>query len=154
MTALTLRYRRAFRDGGDFDQFLEPGTGGLQSVRLLKAAIPRTAEALLSGVELEALELGFENCVFWVRCDGATDEISLAGKPSWSVESAADLSTQEPWRSALGSEILAWSTVIKGANYRDRLQFLFGTDDYRLTLQLEFAASMLIVYNVVPVDAH
>ena len=61
MTGVTLRYRRAFRDGGDFDQFLGPGTGGLQSVRLLKAAIPRSAEALLSGVELEALELGFEN---------------------------------------------------------------------------------------------
>lgn len=154
MTAVTLRYRRAFRDGADFDQLLDPGTGPLQSARLLKAAIPRTADALLSGVELEALELGFENCVFWVRCDGATDEIGVAGKPSWPVGSTTDLSTQEPWRSALGSELLAWSTVIKGASYRDRLQFLLGSGDYRLTLQLEFAASTLIVYNVVPVDAH
>ena len=153
MTAVTLRYRRAYRDGADFDQLLEPGTGGLQSVRLLKADLPRTAHTLLSGVELEALELAFEKCVFWVRCDGATDEICVAGKPPWPVESVNDLSIQEPWRSALGSELLAWSTVIKGASYRDRLQFLLGTGDYRVTLQLEFAASMLMVYNVVPVDA-
>jgi hypothetical protein len=153
MTVHSLNHRRVFHDRGNFGQMLEVGTGPLESAQLMKAVTVPTADDLLAEVELEALELTFGRCIFWVRCSGETDEIKLAGKPSWHAESRLDISSREPWCSAIGLELLDCSFLIKGKQYHDRVQFTFGPVDSSITVQLEFAASQLLTYKVVAAAA-
>jgi hypothetical protein len=143
-------FRRVFREGGDFDKILEAGTGPLESVRLARAVANPSAEDFLACIELEALELRFERSIFWVRCDGTSDEIEISGPPEWRAELTADLALKEPWCSVLGCELLSYSYVVKGNSYHDRVQFAFGPADSSLTVQMEFASSKFFVYAVVP----
>jgi hypothetical protein len=148
MTGQVLKHQRVLQDGGDFDHLLEAGTGRFKAARLIKSVLEPTADQLLDCMELEALELCFERCRFWVRCDGSSDEIGFSGAPTWPAVTNTDLTRKAPWSSAVGLELVDYAFLVKGVDYHDRLQLDFGADKIRVSLQLEFSACQLSTYLV------
>ena len=139
----------------DLSELLPRLSGPLRRVSRVRAKNVLTGEDILSCEDIEALVLAFNEADLCVLCLGDSDElVSSLSLPAWEEKHVQDVSSQSPWNSAVGLYLFTTWTMQNDSGYDDAIQFEFGIPNVgpKLRIQLEGAASQILVYRVVAAD--
>ncbi len=120
----------------------------LAGVELWKTRTTYSGDDLLSCEDLEALVLNFESNRICIACEGETDEVRIVKNFPFDAFGVADLSHEEPWKSAVANELFSVWRLTNSKGYDDGLQFEFGTADENTRILVDGAASQIRIWTI------
>ena len=119
--------------------------GDLCCVELVRTKESITARDLLSGEDLEALCLSFENGLLTVRAVGEDDTVfvEVGYSEEFTLSSRRDLSEESLWNTIIGKRLWEVWALTNSRGYLDAIQFEFSKMGGigRVRIQLEVVAS-------------